>query len=69
MAEIDVQISGLGCAAYSIRMPHCEPSPSMCLNNACSCGVLMINTSRYLTNQIIIAANPTQHLESPRTWV
>src|SRR4249919_3109081 len=36
--------SGLGCTAYSIFMPHWEPSPRRCLNSACSCGVLIINT-------------------------
>ena len=37
---------GVGCSAYSKRMPHCEPSPSRRRNIGRSCGVEMIRTSR-----------------------
>ena len=38
--------SGLGCTAYLIARPHCEPSPSSCSKRGVSCGVEMTRTSR-----------------------
>ena len=38
--------SGLGWTAYSIRIPHCAPSPRSVRNAAESCGVVMIRMSR-----------------------
>ena len=38
--------SGLGCTAYRIDMPHCEPSPSSRSNCGLSWGVVMTSTSR-----------------------
>src|SRR3546814_2988256 len=55
--------SGLGCTAYSIFMPHCEPSPSSCWNSACSCGVLITSTSR-LPASISRSEEHTSELQS-----
>ena len=46
---------GSGCTAYSMRMPHCDPSPSKVMNPACSCGVVMISTSRMPASMSVVS--------------
>ena len=45
--------SGLGCTAYVIEMPNCDPSPRSRWNASASWGVVMTRMSRIPANMSV----------------